>query len=146
MNKFDKHLASVEKSLAVSIQKNADRKAAAILKGKESFVSADFLTFDGIQLLKNGFALYVNRSTSRQMEKVEDGNKYRETRYSCAIAFADSFEAARKVAAVDIVGKVTIIVVDGKIVSASGAKLALSSIADALKAGTRFCPSYKVNK
>lgn len=144
--RLEKHIASVSKSITLSEQKNADRRTAAIAKNKDSFVSADLICYDGIQLLKGGIALFVNRSTSRQMETVADGVKFRETRYSCALAFAESFESAAKITASGLIGKVTIIVVDNKVTAASGSKMSLTCVSDALKIGTRFCPSYKVNK
>ena len=138
-----KHVTSISKAMTAAEVKNAERLATAIEKGRTSYASAAYVQYDAVQLLSGGYALFVNRSTSSVRTAVIDGKNYRETRYSCVIGFAKTFEEAEKITANGIIGKVTIAVVDGKITALAGAKMSVSSIAKALKIGGRFCPSYR---
>lgn len=121
-----------------AIRANAKNDGKTVIRANKNL-----LFLDRVQQLKDGRALCIKRGTSAPVIAITgtDNKAYRQTTYSGVIASCKCLADAEKITEADVIGKISITVVNGLVTSIKAGKGLTSDLsASGFTVGSKFCP------
>ena len=121
-----------------SIRANAKNDGKTVVRANKNL-----LFLDRVQQLKDGRALCIKRGTSCPVIAItgSDSKAYRQTTFAGVIASCKCLADAEKITEADVIGKISITVVDGLVTSIKAGKGLTTALDESgFKVGSRFCP------